>query len=309
MRDVLKDENFRKLLKEKQKYEMFSWVIPLISIFSLIIILFLTSKNDLTEFTIVVLVLLIFLIIGGYIYDNKITIKIHQSYSRLNEYFQDIIVPQLLVRNNPTINFNDKLLIDSKLLDDVEIFNNYTNYKSQYNYTGQMNGHQFSFHEVLFFNQVEYDTTGQKEVNEDIFNEVNYHWYTFTLNKEYPTEAIYLLSKFVNYHKNLFKNFQRFDFNKHRLHFETDFELYLKDLKEFSDYATNDIVKALSDDSITSNSTLAIYIKGNELHIIIEEIDDLISLSHSNKIVIESLLKGYYDEQELIKFLVNVFDK
>ena len=55
MKDILNDSKFRSLLFKKQKYEMFSWLVPLISILSLIVILILTTKNDLTEITIIIL--------------------------------------------------------------------------------------------------------------------------------------------------------------------------------------------------------------------------------------------------------------
>ncbi|QVK17394.1 hypothetical protein KHQ81_11110 [Mycoplasmatota bacterium] len=310
MRDVLKDEKLKKLLKDKQRLEMFSWIIPLISIFSLIIILFLTSKTNLTEFTIIILVLLIFLIIGGYIFDNKITIKIHQSYSQLNEYFQNEIVPKLLVKDNPSIKYDKNKMIDSELIDDLQLFNNFTDYKSYFNYNGQLENHDFTFSEVMFSNLVEYDTSGNKILNNNIENKINYHWYTFKLNKEYPVEALYLISKFDSYDGRLIKNFHRFDFMNCRVSLNSDLELnlYLKDLNEYRNYTTEKILKTLNDDMIVYNSIFAIYIKNNEIHIIIEEIEDLINLTHSNHIVLESLLKGYNDEQRLIKLLLKAFD-
>ncbi len=310
MRDVLKDEKLKKLLKEKQRLELFSWIIPLISIFSLIIILFLTTKNHMTEFTIVILVLLIFLIIGGYIFDNKITVKIHESYAQLNEYFQDIIVPKLLEKDNPSIKYHKDTLLDKGIIDEVQLFNNFLEYKSFFNYTGELEGYKFSFNEVMFSTLVEYDTTGQKIFNSKIKNEINYHWYTFELNKHYPDKALYLISKFDSYDGRLLKGLQRFDFMNCRVSLNDDLELdlYLKDMNEYRLYTTSKILKTLNDDMIVYNTILAIYINDNKLHIIIEEIEDLIDLTHSNKIVLESLLKRYYDEQRLIKLLVNAFD-
>jgi len=311
MRDVLKDEMLKKLLKEKHRLEMFSWIIPLFSIFSLIIILFLTSKTNLTEFTIVILVLLIFLIIGGYIFDNKITLRIHQSYSQLNEYFQEVIVPRLLIKDNPTIAYNKNQIIDSKLIDSVQLFNNFTEYMSYFNYFGQFEEHDFNFNEVLFDKLVEYDTSEQKVFNKNIKNKINYHWYTFKLNKEeYPVEALYLISKFDSYDGRLIKGLQRFDFMNCRVSLNKDLELdlYIKDLNEYRKYTTEKILKTLNDDRIIYHSNMAIYIKDNELHIIIEEVEELIDLTHSNKIVLETLLKGYYEEQRIIKLLVKAFD-
>src|SRR5690554_3789276 len=136
MNEILNDEKFRSLLRKKQRYELFSWLIPLISILSLIIILILTTKTELTELTIIVLVLLIFLIVGGYIFDNKLTIKIHYIYQELNDYFQNVIVPKLIKNDNPSIEFSEDVVIDVKLIDEIQLFNNYSEYKSQYDYLG-----------------------------------------------------------------------------------------------------------------------------------------------------------------------------
>ncbi len=310
MRDVLKDEKLKKLLKEKQRLEMFSWIIPLVSILLLILILVLTSSESLKGLTIIVLILLILLIIGGYIFDNKITIKIHHSYSLLNEYFQDNIVPRLLEKDNPSITYHEDVKVDPNLIDKVMIFNNFTDYQSYFNYTGLLENHQFSFNEVMFDMQVDYDTTEQKVFNKNIKNEINYHWFTFELNKEYPGEALYLISKFDSYDGRLIKGFQRVDLTNSRinLNYNYDLDIYVKAQDDSHVYTTNKILKTLNMDIFVYNSILAIYVTKNQLHIIIEEVEDLIDLTHSNKIALEGLLKGYYDEQKLIKLLVKAFD-
>lgn len=307
LRDILRDKELKKLLKEKSRLEMFSWIIPLISIFSLIIILFLTSK-ELEGYTIIVIILLIILIISGYVFDKKFTVKIHQSYSRLNNYIQDIIAPKLLVKDNPSISFHDSEKIDLELIDEILLFNNFTNYNSRFNYSGELENHKFIFNEVIFSNLVEYDTTGQKVFVDNINNEINYHWYTFTLEESYPTEAIYLLAKIDSYDEKLLKSFYNFDY-KNLLNKDLELTLFLKDLKESNNFITDDIIKALNKDLIVYNVPIVIYLKNQKLHIIIEEYNDLINLTHSNKIVLESLLKAYYDEQKIIKMIVKAFDK
>jgi len=89
---------------------------------------------------------------------------------------------------------------------------------------------------------------------------------------------------------------------------DLELDLYIKDLNEYRKYTTEKILKTLNDDRIIYHSNMAIYIKDNELHIIIEEVEELIDLTHSNKIVLETLLKGYYEEQRIIKLLVKAFD-
>jgi hypothetical protein len=299
LKEVLKDEHFRKLLREKNKYELFSWFIPLISILSLIIILFLTSKSHLNEFTIFILVLLILLIIFGYVFDNKITIKIQETHANLNEYFQNEIVPKLIKVNNKSINFYNDRKIAEALIDEVQLFNNYTEYKSQYNYSGLFNNKEYCFNEVLFNNIVNHDTTGKKVYNDMIKKKLNYHWYTFELNKKYPQQALYLVAKFECFNSKLLTNFTRCDHN--------DIELYLNDINDHNMFLAPGIIELLQDERLSS-MVMAIYLNGKMLNIIIEEQDDLIDLNHSNKIIVDSLLADYYNEQELIKKIVLTYD-
>jgi|SRR5690554_1525970 len=312
MKEILNDEKFRTLLRKKQRYEFFSWLIPLISILSLIVILVLTTKTHLTEVTIIVLVLLIFLIVGGYIFDNKLTIKIHDIYQELNDYFQNEIVPKLISSDNPTIEFSDEVVIDSKLVDEVKLFNNYTEYKSQYNYIGIMDNRKYRFHEVLFNNLVTFNTRNKKTLNHNLKKDLNYHWYNFELNKSYSDEALFLVSKFENYHSDLVKGLTSISptfIKKINLNYNVDLELFIKDEGNIESYMKPEILEIFKDDQIVGNSIMAIYLKDNHLNIIIEEVDNLIDLTHSNKIVVESLLYGYYEEQKMIKNIVNAFDK
>lgn len=308
MKDILKDEKLRKLLKVKQKYELLSWVIPLVSILSLIIILFLTSKNHLTELTIIVLVLLITFIVLGYLFDHKLTEKIHNAYARLNQYFQDEIVPQLLVKDNESIVFDSQYNITADVIDEVEIFNNYREYKTQYSYAGKLEKFNYRFSEVLFDNLVDFETKGMKEVNEELNLDTNYHWYTITLNNTYPTEALYLLGTFVNFNQGLLKKFKYFNFSKYRLHPENNIELYLVDLEKYEPFISKEIIRVLNSLPI-DNTSVAIYLSDNNLHIILEEFDNLIHLTRSNKIVVENLLQDYYKEQALVRKIAYAFEK
>lgn len=309
MKEILNDVEFRKLLRKKQKYELLSWAIPLISILSLIIILFLTSNTDFTVYTIIVLILLIFLIVGGYIFDNKVTILIKKSYVKLNEYFQNDIVPKLIVKDNPTICFNAQE-IDENVLDEVRLFNNFLEYKSQYNYTGKLDDKEFSFHELIFSSKVNYNTIGKKELNEDLKDSLNYHWYHFTLDKSYPSKALFLISKFENFQEELLNDLNSYVLLKKKIKNsdENDIELYLEKLEDSSYFLTSSVIDILNKESITRNLCLAIYVQDNQLHIIIEEFDDLINLTHRNKIVVEKLLDGYYREQRIIKQIFDAFN-
>ncbi len=307
MREIFKDEELKRLLREKSRLEMFSWIIPLISIFSLIIILFLTSKT-LEGYTIIVITLLIILIISGYVFDKKFTMQIHNTYTRLNNYFQKVIAPKLLLKDNPSIKFHDLEKIDSKLLDEIQLFNNFANYKSYLNYAGKLGNHEFYFNEVIFSNLVPYDTTEKKIFEDNLSNEINYHWYTFTIEKEYPTEAIYQIGKIDSYDESLVKSFYKHDF-KNYLNKDLKLMIYLKDLKESNLYITDDIINTLNNDLVVYNNPIIIYLKNKQLHIIIEEYNNLVNLTHCNKIVLEILLKSYYDEQKIIKMLVKTFDK
>lgn len=311
MKDILNDSKFRNLLFKKQKYELFSWLVPLISILSLIIILILTTKNDLTELTIIILILLLFLIVGGYIFDNKLTIIIQNIYQELNDYFQNEIVPKLIAHDNPTIKFTEKAAITKEKIDEVYIFNNYVEYKSQYNYQGLLNKRKYRFHELLFDKVVNFDTKGKKGLNEQLQKDLNYHWYEIELNKKYVNEALFLISKFENFTTNLVKdlvsnteNFRtilNYDYN-------FDFELYTKTDEIDNEYLKEEIFAIFQDEQIIGKHILAIYVKGNHLNIILEEEDYLIDFSKSKKIVVETLLEGYYEEQNLIKKIVAAFD-
>jgi len=308
LKDILKDEKLRKLLRDKQKYELLSWVIPLFSILSLIIILILTSQSNLTELTIIVLVVLIIFIVLGYLFDNKITDKIQVAYTRLNEYFQDEIVPQLLVKDNDTIVFDDKYSITAEEIDSVEIFNNYREYKTQYSYAGKLDAFDYQFSEVLFDNLVNYDTTGMKEINTELDLDLNYHWYTVNLIDTYPTEALYIIGMFTNFNQSLLKKFKYFNFSKYRLHPENNIELYLVDLENYEPFISKEIIRVLNNLHL-DNTSVVIYISGNKLHIILEEFDNLIQLTKSNKIVVENLLQDYYKEQTLIRKIAYAFEK
>lgn len=310
MKEILNDEKFRKLLRKKQKYEMFSWTIPLISILSLIIILFLTSKTELTEFTIIILVLLIILIVGGYIFDNKITIMIQKSYANLNEYFQNEIVPKLIISDNPNIQFSDEIL-NPEVIDKIRIFNNYMEYKSQYHYKVILDEKEFCFNEVIFCDKVNFDTTGKKEYNESIKSSLNYHWYNITLDKNYPKEALYLIAKFENYDDSLIKDLNPFVLLKRKIKTadKAKIELYLENPEENEQFLTPDIIEILNDEVVVCSNSFVIHVEGNQLTIIIEEFDDLINLTYSSKIVVEKLLEGYYKEQQTIRRIVEAFNK
>lgn len=308
MKNLFKDDKFKKLLKTKKRYELLSWLIPIISITSLLLILYLIS-NSLQKYTILVLVVVIIVITSGYIYDSSITVKINDIYNKLNDCFQNQIVPDLLKEYNSTIVFNKEKRIPVDYIEKVEVFDNYREYKSIFHYEGIIDDCKFSFDEITFDNIVGFDTKGQKIFNENVKNNTNYHWYKIELNNEFPTEAIFKISEFENYEERLFKTFEKFDLFNNPLvvNGNYEFELYLKDIKLNKLFANKKILKLFSEEYFSYNSII-IYVYNNELNIVIEEYDDLINLGHSNKVTVDNLLAEFNEEQKMILMILHAFN-
>ena len=87
---------------------------------------------------------------------------------------------------------------------------------------------------------------------------------------------------------------------------DQNFELYLKDINDNSEYIVDDIIRIFNRKEF-NKLRFAIYIKKDKLHIVIEEYEDLIDLIHSKKIVLEHLLKDYNKEQAAIKLILKTF--
>jgi len=258
VKNLIKDEEFKKMLNEKHKYEMFSWLIPVISIISLLLILYLTSESYHAS-TVVVLVIIILLIIFGYIFDDRLSNQTQTVYDNLNNYFQNKIVPELLTENNPTIVFDSSKKISIEQIDKLELFDNYLQYKSRFHYKGIMEGCHYTFDELLFDQLVGYDTKEIKEENDGIKSSIHYHVYTINLDKDYSIEALFKAYDFENYEKRLLKTYKSYDIsNNPFMSVEEDFvKLYFKD---------NQFHRALVGGKILSIFTNS-YLKSSDLFI------------------------------------------
>jgi hypothetical protein len=308
VRKFPKDEKIKKLLSQKRKLELLAWVIPLISICSLLVILILLT-NSLQSKSLIVLLVIIFLIVVDYIFDFKITLRIKSIYNDMNEYFQDKIVPQLLVEDNPTIVYNDELTLKCVDVDQIELFNNYAKYFSYFHYEGVIEGCKFTFDEVMFDDLVEYDTVGLKVFNCSIKKDTNYHWYIIDLRKEYPCEAIYKIDNFDNYESSLLRNYYKYDLTKKfELNPDNNLQIFIKDLKFSRRFVNEKMMKVLNDDYVVYSEIMAIYINQNKLHIVIEEFEDLINLNKTNKVTFDSLMSDFKNEQRIIRAIINALN-
>jgi hypothetical protein len=308
MEKVLKDERFLKLLKEKQRLEIFSMFIPFLGIIALLVFLYLFSKSMLVA-SIILLGVVLTLVISQYIFDSIISKRIEETYLELIVYFQEQIVPRLLKRDNETLVFDKSKNIDISVIDAVDLFNRFKTYNSRFHYEAMVDDKKVIFDELLFDHEVDYNTNGVKEFESRIDEQLNYHVYQFESGYDYQAEALFVFNGFEELSTEDISTFSKIDIGTKALGIrdEVEFSFYLKDNKKRQLFMKEKIIQLFKAIEFRYNSLL-IHVNGNKVTVILEEFENLINPPHSKKFTIEKLLHEYKEEQRLIKKIMNAFE-